>query len=255
VGLANFRTLLGDPALVGRLLERARQQPVVLRRPHARPEPHRHRAGRAPIEPALRLAAAYRTAIFVPAILLRGRGLRLEADPVNTWGIAPMFLDAVGLRGTLCALAREGGVRLTTLASISVWQFVGIPMMLIYAALLSIPDEVLEAAEMDGSPAGAASGACSSADPARDRDHLDPDLRGQLQRLRPDLRRAGGLAGPDFATDILGHVPLPTFFGFQLQLGDPHMGAAIATAMFLIILAGVCLYLFAVQTRLRRYQF
>jgi raffinose/stachyose/melibiose transport system permease protein len=33
------------------------------------------------------------------------------------------------------------------------------------------------------------------------------------------------------------------------------MGAAIATAMFLIILAGVCLYLFAVQTRLRRYQF
>jgi raffinose/stachyose/melibiose transport system permease protein len=33
------------------------------------------------------------------------------------------------------------------------------------------------------------------------------------------------------------------------------MGATIATVMFAIILAGVCLYLFGIQTRLRRYQF
>jgi raffinose/stachyose/melibiose transport system permease protein len=33
------------------------------------------------------------------------------------------------------------------------------------------------------------------------------------------------------------------------------MGATIASMMFLIILIGVCVYLFAVQTRLRRYQF
>ena len=33
------------------------------------------------------------------------------------------------------------------------------------------------------------------------------------------------------------------------------MGATIATVMFLIILTGVCVYLFAIQTRLRRYQF
>jgi raffinose/stachyose/melibiose transport system permease protein len=32
------------------------------------------------------------------------------------------------------------------------------------------------------------------------------------------------------------------------------MGAAVATMMFLIILAGVCVYLFAVQRRLGRYQ-
>ncbi|MDO8883290.1 MAG: sugar ABC transporter permease, partial [Pseudotabrizicola sp.] len=46
-----------------------------------------------------------------------------------------------------------------------------------------------------------------------------------------------------------------TFFGFQLQLGDPYMGSAIAGAMFGIILLGVCIYLFGIQTRLRRYQF
>ncbi|MCK5502117.1 MAG: sugar ABC transporter permease, partial [Tritonibacter mobilis] len=64
----------------------------------------------------------------------------------------------------------------------------------------------------------------------------------------------GALAGPDFSTDILGTFMYRTFFGFQLQLGDPHMGSAIAGAMFAIILVGVCLYLFGIQTRMRRYQ-
>ena len=59
----------------------------------------------------------------------------------------------------------------------------------------------------------------------------------------------GALAGPNFATDILGTFLYRTFFGFQLQLGDPHMGATIATAMFLIILVGVSIYLFGIQTR------
>ena len=58
----------------------------------------------------------------------------------------------------------------------------------------------------------------------------------------------GALAGPDFSTDILGTFLYRTFFGFQLQLGDPHMGSAIASAMFAIILIGVCLYLFGIQT-------
>jgi raffinose/stachyose/melibiose transport system permease protein len=65
----------------------------------------------------------------------------------------------------------------------------------------------------------------------------------------------GALAGPDFSTDILGTLLYRTFFGFQLQLGDRSMGAAIATVMFLIILAGVCFYLFTIQRRLRHYQF
>ena len=65
----------------------------------------------------------------------------------------------------------------------------------------------------------------------------------------------GALAGPNYSTDILGTFLYRTFFGFQLQSGDPYMGSAIASMMFLIILAGVCLYLFTIQTRLRRYQF
>ncbi len=65
----------------------------------------------------------------------------------------------------------------------------------------------------------------------------------------------GALAGPNFASDILGTFFYRTFFGNQLQLGNPTMGAAVATVMFFIVLAGVCLYLFVVQRRMRRYTF
>ncbi len=65
----------------------------------------------------------------------------------------------------------------------------------------------------------------------------------------------GALAGPNYSTDILGTFLFRTFFGNQLQLGDPNMGATVATVMFGIILAGVAAYLFGIQRRMRRYQF
>jgi raffinose/stachyose/melibiose transport system permease protein len=64
----------------------------------------------------------------------------------------------------------------------------------------------------------------------------------------------GGLAGPEFSTDIMGTLFYRTFFGFQLQLGSPTMGATVAGMMFVIILLGVCLYLFAWQRRLVTYE-
>ena len=48
----------------------------------------------------------------------------------------------------------------------------------------------------------------------------------------------GALAGPNFSTDLLGTFLYRTFFGNQLQMGDPNMGSAVATVMFLIILGG-----------------
>jgi raffinose/stachyose/melibiose transport system permease protein len=133
---------------------------------------------------------------------------------------------------------------------------VGIPMMLIYAALLSIPDDVIEAAEMDGLGAWAQFWKIKLP-------LILPSIGiisiltfvGNFNAFDLIYVAQGALAGPDFSTDILGTFLYRTFFGFQLQLGDPHMGAAIATAMFGIILIGVCIYLFGIQTRLRRYQF
>ena len=54
----------------------------------------------------------------------------------------------------------------------------------------------------------------------------------------------GALAGPEFAADIMGTLFYRTFFGFQLQLGNPTMGATVAAMMFLIILTGVAILTF-----------
>jgi len=207
--------------------------------------------------PKLRMAAAYRTAIFIPTILsfvIVGFVWKLILSPI--WGIAPGLLDLVGLKSLFAPWLGKEEYALTALALVSVWQFVGIPMMLIYAALLSIPDEVLEAAEMDGITG------------------WSQFWKVKLPLVLPSIGiisiltfvgnfnafdliyvAQGALAGPDFSTDILGTFLYRTFFGFQLQIGDPYMGSAIAGAMFGIILVGVCAYLFGIQTRLRRYQF
>jgi raffinose/stachyose/melibiose transport system permease protein len=257
VGLANFRTLFGDPrwsesfwnALGNNawffVVHMLVQNPIGIA------------LAALLSSPRLRFSAFYRTAIFVPTILsfvIVGFAWKLILSPI--WGIAPGMLDAIGLKSLFAPWLGKPETALTTLALISVWQFVGIPMMLIYAALLSIPDEVIEAAEMDGIVG------------------WSQFWKIQLPLILPSIgiisiltfvgnfnafdliyAAQGALAGPDFATDILGTFLYRTFFGFQLQLGDPHMGATIATAMFFVILIGVCVYLFGVQTRLRRYQF
>ncbi|EKF42498.1 binding-protein-dependent transport system inner membrane protein [Nitratireductor indicus C115] len=207
--------------------------------------------------PRLRMRAFYRTAIFIPTILsfvIAGFAWKLILSPL--WGVAPNLLDFVGLKGLFQPWLGKEAYALTTLALISVWQFVGIPMMLIYAALLSIPDELLEAAECDGVTGMAqfwkiklplvlpAIGIISIL-----------TFVGNFNAFDLIYSTQGALAGPDFSTDILGTFLYRTFFGFQLQLGDPNLGAAIATAMFLIILIGVSIYLFGIQRRLRRYQF
>ena len=255
-GLDNFRTLFGDPrwsasfwnALANNswffVIHMLVQNPIGI--------------GLAALlsSPKLRFSAAYRTAIFIPTILsfvIVGFVWKLILSPV--WGIAPSMLDAVGLKVLFQPWLGKEATALTTLALISVWQFVGIPMMLIYAALISIPEEVLEAAEMDGITGWSQFWKIKLP-------LILPSIGiisiltfvGNFNAFDLIYVAQGALAGPNFATDILGTFLYRTFFGFQLQLGDPHMGATIATAMFAIILVGVSLYLFGIQRRLRRYQ-
>ena len=206
--------------------------------------------------PRLRFAALYRSAIFIPTILsfvIVGFAWKLILSPI--WGIAPSMLDVVGLKSLYAPWLGKEEYALTTLALVSVWQFVGIPMMLIYAALLSIPEEVLEAGEIDGIVGASAFWKIKLP-------LILPSIGiisiltfvGNFNAFDLIYAAQGALAGPDFSTDILGTFMYRTFFGFQLQLGDPHMGSAIASAMFAIILIGVCIYLFGIQTRMRRYQ-
>ena len=207
--------------------------------------------------PKLRFAAFYRTAIFLPTLLsfvIVGFIWKLILSPI--WGVSPFLLDLVGLKSLFSPWLGKPASALITVSLISVWQYVGIPMMLIYAALLNIPDEVIEAAECDGVTGWSqffkiklplilpAIGIISIL-----------TFVGNFNAFDLIYTVQGALAGPDGSTDILGTLLYRVFFGFQLQLGDRSMGATIATVMFLIILAGVSFYLFTIQRRLRHYQF
>ena len=160
----------------------------------------------------------------------------------------------VGLADWFAPWLGQESTALLTLSLISVWQYVGIPMMLIYAALLAVPEEVLEAAHAEG-----ASG-------------LRIFWQIKLPLIYPTLGLVtiltfvanfnafdliysvkGALAGPNYASDLLGTYFYRTFFGYQAQIGSPTMGAAVATLMFLVILAGVGAYFVMVQRRLTRY--
>ncbi|MEM8539801.1 MAG: sugar ABC transporter permease [Pseudomonadota bacterium] len=257
VGLDNFRTLFGDPRWSESFWNALRNNTWFFVIHMLVQNPIGIMLAALLSSPKLRMSAFYRTAIFVPTILsfvIIGFGWKLILSPI--WGIAPGLLDAVGLKSLYAPWLGKEEYALTTLSLISVWQYVGIPMMLIYAALLNIPDEVLEAAECDGITG------------------MSQFWKIKLPLILPSIgiisiltfvanfnafdliyAAQGALAGPDFATDILGTFLYRTFFGFQLQLGDPHMGSTIASAMFAIILIGVCIYLFLIQTRMRRYQF
>ncbi|EJZ19551.1 sugar ABC transporter permease, partial [Rhizobium sp. Pop5] len=257
VGLANFKVLFGDPrwahdfwnALVNNLIffaiHMCVQNPIGV-------------ALAALLSvPKLRGVAFYRTAMFLPTLLsfvIVGFIWKLILSPI--WGVAPWMLDLIGLKFLFAPWLGKPGSALVAVSLISNWQYIGIPMMLIYAALLSIPEEVIEAAECDGVTGWAqfwkiklplilpAIGIISIL-----------TFVGNFNAFDLIYTVQGALAGPDMSTDILGTLLYRTFFGFQLQLGDRSMGATIATVMFLIILAGVSLYLFVIQRRMRRYQF
>jgi raffinose/stachyose/melibiose transport system permease protein len=256
-GLQNFRTLFGDPrwsasfwnALWNNtwffIIHMLVQNPIGIA------------LAALLSSPRLRFSAFYRTAIFIPTILsfvVVGFAWKLILSPL--WGVAPNLLDLVGLKSLFTPWLGKEEYALTTLGLISVWQFVGIPMMLIYAALLSIPEEVVEAAEMDGITGMAQFWKIKLP-------LILPSIGiisvltfvGNFNAFDLIYSAQGALAGPNFSTDILGTFLYRTFFGFQLQFGDQNMGATIATMMFLIILTGVLIYLFLVQKRMRRYQF
>ena len=257
VGLANFRTLFGDPRWSGHLWSALGNNLVFFAIHMLLQNPIGLLLAALLSLPRLRFAGLYRTAFFLPTMLsfvIVGFTWKLILSPI--WGVAPSLLGSVGLKGLFHPWLGQESTALVTLALISVWQFVGIPMMLIYAALLGIPTELIEAAELDGITG------------------FRQFFRIKLPLIWPTIGIVsiltfvanfnafdliytveGALAGPNYSTDILGTFLFRTFFGNQLQLGDPNMGAAVATVMFAIILAGVAAYLFGVQRRMRRYQF
>ncbi|AOY01408.1 carbohydrate ABC transporter permease [Jeongeupia sp. USM3] len=205
----------------------------------------------------VRGAKGYQTLIFLPTLLsvvIIGFIWQLILSPL--WGVSEKLMGFVGLADYFHPWLGDEATALITLSLISVWQFVGVPMMLIYASLIAIPDEIIEAARIEGASSW----------------HIFWTIR--LPLILPTLGLVtiltfvgnfnafdliyavkGAIAGPNYSTDLLGTFFYRTFFGYQSQIGSPTMGAAVATTMFLIILSGVGVYFYFIQRKLQRFSF
>jgi raffinose/stachyose/melibiose transport system permease protein len=186
----------------------------------------------------------YRTAIFIPttlSVVIVGFIWRQILSPL--WGIVDT------------PLLGEANTVLPTLSLMSVWQFVGMPMIFFYAVLVSIPSSLIEAARVDGASAWKVFWQITFP--------LVLPMLGiitivtfvaNFNAFDLIFTVKGALAGPDFSADILGTLFYRSFFGNQLSPGSPAMGATVASAMFLIILLGVLVYTFVWQRRVTSYE-
>ncbi len=251
VGLANFQTLFTDPNWSGHFWNALGNNVVFFIIHMAVQNPLALLLASFLTVKGLRGGAIYRTLIFAPttlSVVIIGFIWSLILSPI--WGIFDGFLKAIGLGSIIQPWLGSEQTALVTVSLMSVWQWVGLPMILFMAALLGISEELIEAARVDGASS------------------WQVFTKIKLPLLMPtvgivgiltfvgnfnafDLIYAtqGLLTPPNYHTDILGTFFYRTFYGFQLQPGNPTMGTTIAATMFVIILFGVLLYLFGWQRR------
>jgi raffinose/stachyose/melibiose transport system permease protein len=198
----------------------------------------------------------YRTIFFMPSVLsfvIIGFIWNLILNPL--WGVTESMLDFVHLGFLFKPWLGLPSTALPTISLISVWQYVGIPMVLFYAALIAIPGELIEAATVDGATNWTVFWRIKFP-------LILPTVGivtiltfvGNFNAFDLIYTMKGANAGPEYATDIMGTYFYRTFFGQQLQLGDAAMGATVAAMIFLIILTGVLLYMFVWQRRVQSYE-
>jgi raffinose/stachyose/melibiose transport system permease protein len=137
----------------------------------------------------------------------------------------------------------------------SVWQYVGIPMIFLYTALLAIPESVLEAARIDGARGWTIFW--------RVRFPLIAPQFGLITILTFiwtfngfDIVYAlnGSAPGPNYSTDIFGTLFYRTFFGSSGQVANLDLGATVASVVFGLILIITATYFVVLQRRLESYE-
>ncbi|MCC7163088.1 MAG: sugar ABC transporter permease [Anaerolineae bacterium] len=198
----------------------------------------------------------YRTLIFAPTVLslvITAFLWSLLLSPL--WGLPKTLLTPIGMGSLARPWLGLESTALPTLALISAWQFIGVPIILYYAALIAIPNDLVEAAYVDGATG------------------WDVFWLIKFPLILPvvgiialmtfifnfnafDVIYAvkGALAGPNFATDTMMTFFYRTFFGYELQKPNPTMGAAIAGSSFAILMLGVLIYIFVWQRRAKTYE-
>ncbi len=191
----------------------------------------------------MKFAPVYRTIIFVPAtlaIVVTGFLWRLLLNP--QWGAVNNMLEAMGLDFLAQPWLGMEGVSLIVISLVSSWQWVGIPTMIFLSRLQSIPDDLLDAAQIDGAGIWAVF--------TRVKLPLLWPIVGVVSILTFTnnfnafdvvFAMAGPNGPPNFSSDILGTYFYRVGIAGQHPVGVPDMGlgAAVASIIFVVLFVGV----------------
>jgi raffinose/stachyose/melibiose transport system permease protein len=254
VGLQNFKTLLTDELWAPRFMNALLNNFVFFSIHMFVQNPLALLLAVLVTNKAVKGGAIYRALIFTPttlSVVVIGFIWRLILNP--TWGIFNSFMKTVGLGQLIVPWLGREHTALIVISLISVWQWVGLPMILFMAALVGISEELIEAARVDG------------ANPWRVFWSIRFPLIlptvgiigiltfvGNFNAFDLIYTTQGAAGDPNYTTDILGTLFYRTFYGMQLQPGNPTMGTTIAAVTFLVILAGVLVYLFGWQRQIQK---
>lgn len=197
----------------------------------------------------MRGRAFYQTMIFIPctiAVMVTGYLFRLLLNPqfggyaLRDMGLAFLAKPWLGSKSTA----------LNTVSLVSVWQWVGIPTMMFVAGLQGISEDLLEAADIEGSNA------------------WQSFWRIKLPLILPVVGMIAILTfvsnfnafdiiyamatpngAPDYSTDLIGSMFYRYGVAGEHPIGipQPGVGAAISTSVFLMLLCGVIPTLRATQ--------
>lgn len=192
----------------------------------------------------------YQTVIFLPctiAVMVTGYLFRLILSPV----LSGPALRSVGLDFLVHHWLGDESTALPIVALVSVWQWVGIPTMMFYAALQNVSEDVLEAAEIEG---------CNSWQTFW---HIKYPLVLPVVGMITILTfvnnfnafdviyaMEGPTGPPNYATDLIGTLFYRVgVVGVNVTPPEPGLGAAISTSIFIMLLMGVIPTLRATRTK------
>jgi raffinose/stachyose/melibiose transport system permease protein len=190
----------------------------------------------------------FRTIIFAPAtlsVLVTGFLWTLILNP--QWGAINLTLKAIGLKAWALPWLGDENLALIVISLTSAWQWVGMPTVMFLAGLMGIPEELLEAARVDG--------ASSWTIFWKIKFPLLMPVVGVVAILTfvdnfnafdVIYAMAGARGEPGYSTDLLATLFYRTGIAGEHPVGIPNMGmgAAIATLTFAILMVGVLTWLY-----------
>jgi raffinose/stachyose/melibiose transport system permease protein len=190
----------------------------------------------------------FRAIIFAPAtfsVLVVGFLWTLILNP--SWGAVNTILTKIGLSSFALAWLGDARVALPVISLTSAWQWVGMPTMMFLAGLVGVPEELVEAARVDGASEWTAFWKIKFP-------LLMPVVGivavitfvDNFNAFDVIFAMAGVRGTPNYATDLLATLFYRVGIAGEQPSGLPNMGigAAIATMIFLILMIGVSLWLF-----------